>query len=1351
MYTLWIRNTNNSNFEEMCIYNDESTLEEFKIESASLDLEENSAGSLDLRVPVTNVGYNYFELLSTEIKIVKNGAVYWIGRLLTSSEDFEKNLELKFEGTYNYLMDSVLLQKHMICYPTEWFKFIVDSHNKNVTSNTEYWKVIQIGTLDPNINTGSQTDFYSDYETCLDLVNNVCEGWSMHPVFTYTLSNHVTYIDRSTSPVSEVRINYDGTTGTPADPDSIPKYWNLTISLYKDYLTYGDRTPTITFGENLEDYTKENEVDELATVVIPKGGAYSDEQKADIIASFTTVDPLENPANPPIEGLDYNCTVWHANNHSEYIVTTDSSMLTKFGVICKIVEFTDCTDPAKLLVLGQDYLRDQKWVGTSISIKAIDASLLGRNVEQIKIGVGVKCYSKPHNLDYTYPCTSINEDLLDPSATTFNLGIKDNSYMTNSSRRTDDALRDLIIENRRREQVIKENTNKSIKDSYDDPTIWTDSELYDYFDEQITEGMSHAEDIATGDAKKYALSLLNIFDQQLNNNNKGYVFFKKTRATGETEDHIYEICISDTYDYTSSTANIWRWNKTGLYFIQGAFNEDTVESRGESGYQTQDRTLRIGITYDGQIVADRITAGRLDAGIVRAGYLCSQDFDPNDSSQPWKSASFVLDIEHGTMLAKTGTLLFNCTNQLDASMGSARCGTNNFVYLSNLSTGERTGGQGYLNISDHSSNDWLFILGSSFGVDRFGRAFMREGIIGATGGIWNCKFFNDSYPYCWWVAGSNNTSVLKYKISFNTTSYRPMGAQVPESNYYSYPVSSQREMLLCRWRIARYDSNNNLVFMSKMHTISPPIGQKSFEYTEESFYPAITYSGTPEEAEESATKFYQGEIFPIFYNMCPANWEGRVDYTENIGGVDIDFYILNVDNLDIRITHMLDDNPQYTSYGGGGYATGFQSQGAVYIGSGYLYYGEIGNNSSFSLSAVNRSATVANNVKDDWRFTVGSRLGVTSNGTLYCNGAVLNNVTAAGTVSARTLDSNVVGGVKINDTHGTSGTVYTYNFGIRISYSYGVDTAFMWLASGSTTTGEGSIPMQPSPDQSASSSISQANFYDDIDLKLTVTSYFVISGHPDELEVVHSYEFSYDKDTSTGYTGEVNPQVISLGLDDWTASPQSGYVFSYATFVLEMTNERTGENIRPTWSMGSSSIQRTSSTLYTTGVFTVSKVVSNDDRDCMNIGRRDLITNGYLGGPLQIDYISHAYITTLHTSQSGSGSSRLYKEEIQPLTDIYDRIFDGLVPKSYYLKNDERRVRHTGFILEDIGNMLMTNGIGKTMFGAYSPNDNGFGGELYYLDFIALNTSQIQKLKRRIAELEERLDEVERNENSSNT
>lgn len=84
-------------------------------------------------------------------------------------------------------------------------------------------------------------------------------------------------------------------------------------------------------------------------------------------------------------------------------------------------------------------------------------------------------------------------------------------------------------------------------------------------------------------------------------NNGGYVVFRKN-DDGEP----YEILIMDT-DSIETATKVWRWNNGGLGFSSNGYN---------GPYATA-------ITQDGAIVADFITAGTLNANVIKTGILQS--------------------------------------------------------------------------------------------------------------------------------------------------------------------------------------------------------------------------------------------------------------------------------------------------------------------------------------------------------------------------------------------------------------------------------------------------------------------------------------------------------------------------------------------------------------------------------------------------------------------------------------------------------------------------------------------------------------------------------------------------------
>lgn len=1680
MYSLWIRNMNIANSEELCIYNDESVMEEYKLVDATLTLEEGSAGSLALKIPRTNIGYGQLAELITQIIVRKNGDVYWIGRLLSFSTDFYGTIDATFEGAYNFLMDTIVTPVYEQTSITGWVTDILTLHNQMVAARGEYFKTIVVGTLDPSLNPASSPDLYGDYETTLDVINNAIEGWKAHPRFDY----------------QEVTFTSNGT--------EVCKCWCLRLNLYSDYDGSGT-LPEIAFGQNLMDYATEGDVSELATCIIPRGAKYSDEDRA-IIEEHDAQHPDDRyePAVPA--DLDMYRTIYSVTSPKTIYLYAPTAQLNQFGVITKVVDFDDCEDCTELLGLGQKYLQDQKWLKVTISISAVDAKILGYGTEEIKIGRKVHCISPPHNLDFNYPCVGINENLMDVSGTSYTLGVQDESYLTASSRKVDEKLKETVIKAKEREKVLQQNVLTTV---YNSPT-----ELFEHIGDSIEAGMETAAELATVYDKEYTMNLLNIFDSELNPNQKGYVHFLRehadysiddskmtldklkqrvlkytpsgsvsavnnffnwcknvinekysdyknytviailgtedyqtniavtannqgtkngaivpyinssrnnnysiynangymfrgclvqtdsshtgvsydyselfaynsgvnpnmftyysyqwprncsawpnkatldtetnngyqvyvskdvysdsslntvykqqnlfaeakktsisfgdlktrinkyisdsaesnsntlseffaflkshmederymvvvlfgpndyqtsiglvgwcdglinghyvpylgspvdTRYTGSTQyfageeytvkykayfqsvspssyifninandywsywfssntaacklatpaftnsitspyfplpnkptidstdytffankniytsdlsdvyktqnlynqdepylneqDHIYEIVISNTKDYMNSSSNnwCWRWNQYGLYALQGGYSEAVLP---DGTYQDANDRVRLALTYDGNIVADRITAGVLNAGVIKAGYLTSWDDSIIDPEHPENTANFVLDISNGIMKAKRGTLIFN--GNKPGTTTTARAPQNNFLYLSNEEIGVHAavGGVSY-------KSDWMFILGSDFGVDSAGRCYMREGIIGATGGVYDLEAYNQSFVKCVWqtVNGSQSNSRMVYSFDLGSSSSRPLFDQSTLNNpAYKY-----------YYRMARY-VNNEFSFLTGI--IGPFVfdaGSDPYKVDHQQFNPDITYSGSTTEAETNQPAYYEGEVFPVFYTL---NDQATEDYYEEGGHR----YVIEGNRNGVEISRDSELRAQYESHSDHRYGTSSSNNGAVHVGTGYLYQGNIGSNASFSLSGINREATLSvpsgngssTLTRDDWRFTVGSKFGVTDDGTLYCNGAYLRNMVADARVVATSVDTSSVGGVQLKSSHPTSGDFYSFSLTFDANWLYEGYTAYLdvFLSSASHTDTSGTeTPMQPD----GNGHISQSNFYSNITFQIIVSAIFVAStsaGGQDIAVERFRGTFTYQKSIETSYTGTgLDVQTFNLGsTQGWTDIPSGAtgtHIFHSFSVSVTMENEHTSSS--PIWQMAAWSNPLSGSSTSFTGIMNVTNSLSNSSRTCISTGR-DVVggTSYWLGGPQR--HWGHAYINNVHTNTSGSGSSKLYKNHIANLADIYDGIFDKLRPVSYYLNEDERHVKHLGFILEEIGEILKEENIDPDIFGAYSPDKEREGGELYYNDFIALNTWQIQKLKKRLDEIEERLYEVD--------
>lgn len=137
-------------------------------------------------------------------------------------------------------------------------------------------------------------------------------------------------------------------------------------------------------------------------------------------------------------------------------------------------------------------------------------------------------------------------------------------------------------------------------------------------------------------------------------------------------------------------------------------------------------------------------------------------------------------------------------------------------------------------------------------------------------------------------------------------------------------------------------------------------------------------------------------------------------------------------------------------------------------------------------------------------------------------------------------------------------------------------------------------------------------------------------------------------------------------------------------------------------------------------------------------------------GSIILGAVGHLWKQLYAQNTTISSSARIKKKEITALPDSFDIFFDQLKSVSYRWKHDEDVKRHCGFILDEVGYALDAAGIDKDEFAGYvqfDPKDHLSDGGLRYEEFIAINTDQIQKLKKRVSELETLVEELERERN----
>lgn len=113
----------------------------------------------------------------------------------------------------------------------------------------------------------------------------------------------------------------------------------------------------------------------------------------------------------------------------------------------------------------------------------------------------------------------------------------------------------------------------------------------------------------------------------------------------------------------------------------------------------------------------------------------------------------------------------------------------------------------------------------------------------------------------------------------------------------------------------------------------------------------------------------------------------------------------------------------------------------------------------------------------------------------------------------------------------------------------------------------------------------------------------------------------------------------------------------------------------------------------------------------------------------------------MFSAPSIGASSRLAKTNIQVLNKKHDTLFDHLQPRQFEYRNGTSHRLHYGMIVDEVGEALHKAELTTQECAAYClmdpSNPTGEGG-LRYEEFIALNTWQIQLLKPRVSDLEQR-------------
>lgn len=348
-------------YDSEIIHDSSSPNKEMHLINPILKMGESIAGSFSFTMLPDNPGYSLVKRMSGSIIIIKKSTrnVIWTGRVVSETEDFWKRRSCVCEGALAFLNDSIQeLKTYRDQEMTTFLQTLLRIHNSKVPSNRQ----IVLGAVtvhDMNDKHVYSTKYRSTWD---EFQENIMDRLGGH-----------------------VRLRYMG------DEPELPRL---------DYLSDYPRSAVqeINFGENLLDFTKNWDLSNLFTVILPRGKQL--EGDSDGNADYVSIASVNN-------GIKY---------------VSNQEAVNTYGRIEKIVDFNDVEDPSVLLSLANSYITSQQFDEMQLEVSAIDLRNITWRTTSFELLDNVHCISYPHGMDTWFPITEMEVPLDRPESVIYTMG-----------------------------------------------------------------------------------------------------------------------------------------------------------------------------------------------------------------------------------------------------------------------------------------------------------------------------------------------------------------------------------------------------------------------------------------------------------------------------------------------------------------------------------------------------------------------------------------------------------------------------------------------------------------------------------------------------------------------------------------------------------------------------------------------------------------------------------------------------------------------------------------------------------------------------------------------------------------
>lgn len=408
--------------DNVCIHSDISPDYSFKAISPKLTLEVNSAGTLTFSLTPENAGYNTVQKLITKIVVYKDEdntlEEIWEGRVISEQQDFWNNRVITCEGEMAYLNDTVqpqiVFDKNNKKTITQLLDTIIENHNGKASSDKQFTR----GTIAAGTDTAREWEF--DYDCTMNYLTGLVDEYE--GIFRVRKAGSTRYLDYIDVDKQSKKLNeagnpiYVGSSSAMTDQNKIYIYTGNELGYRHGAEYYHDgskwvTTQRIEFGSNLLDFTRDWDLTDYATVILPTG-ANLDSGPSENLKEHLTVEGL---TDAQVEG--------------KYVKNLEA--VENYGWIAKRIDFNDIgpgdgvsESEAKQALLERSklYLTNYQFDNMTVEVKAVDLHLLDQEkYESIKLFDHVHVISVPHGLDRWFPVTKVEITLDKPDDTTYTL------------------------------------------------------------------------------------------------------------------------------------------------------------------------------------------------------------------------------------------------------------------------------------------------------------------------------------------------------------------------------------------------------------------------------------------------------------------------------------------------------------------------------------------------------------------------------------------------------------------------------------------------------------------------------------------------------------------------------------------------------------------------------------------------------------------------------------------------------------------------------------------------------------------------------------------------------------------